>query len=389
MEKFLQKEIENFEILLEDEGEQNAEKRNSRVRCWCGTWNNPTMTDQEFKSYLENLIDAEVLQYGIFQREKGEETGTEHFQFFVNFKTPQYFKKVKEKLLPYGCHFKPMISTAERCRAYCSKVDTRISSEYFEVGEFMEERQRSDYRKAIQMCDEGIDFSIIRRIFPTVTTQYERSLKSRISAVHEEEFAERCRNVQVTYIYGDGGVGKTKSIYKKFGMDKIFFISNYEKYLFHGYGYKKVIAFDEFTGQIKLTEMNRFLDIYPLKLRGLGETYQACYDRVFIISNKAPSELYKDLSGEEEKSRAPFFRRLHNIVFVDEDGVEHLEKETVFKEIPEEEAELPGLTQKMVKTIYYDRMGKVIRVESKEKIIQMKILQELTSLEETEAIPFD
>ena len=376
METFLQNEIENFEIFDGNEKELFAEKRNTRQRQWVGTWNNPSMSDEEFKEYLNNLCDEEILQYGIFQREKGEKTGTIHFQFFVNYKNPQYFKKVKESYLPYGCHFAPMISTAERCRAYCSKVDTRISGPY-EVGEFEYERQRSDLKKAIQMIDEGIPFEVVKEIYSTQCVLYERQLRSREQQNKLSKFSNQCRNVEVTYIYGSAGIGKTSSIYKKYGFDDVFFVSDYEKYMFENYNYKKILVFDEFAGQVKIPQMNRYLDIYPLELRGLGKKYPACYDKVFILSNFSPSKVYANLLPEDEDLKLPFMRRLHNIIYIDENGIEHKEKETIFKELSPDEMELPGLTRKIEKTIYYNRVGKILRVDDGKNVEQINMSDSL------------
>ncbi len=374
MDKFLDEEIQSFEILDEDVGEKNAERQNSRRRSWVGTWNNPSMSDEEFKEYFEKQCYDEVVQYAVFQREKGEETGTIHFQFFVNFKTPQYFKKIKEKLLPYGCHFKPMISTATRCRDYCTKVDTRVSGPY-EIGEFEEERQRSDLLRAIKMIDEGVPYNIVSKIFPSQCLMYEHQLKSREADNLRENFSEQCRNVETTYIYGKGGVGKTSSIYKRHGFSDVFFVSSYEKYLFENYGRKKVIVFDEFNGQIKLPIMNRYLDVYPLDLRGLGKTYPACYDKVYILSNLPLKDLYKNLEDEDKKSLEPFYRRIHNIIYVDENGIEHKEKETIFRDLKPEEVKLKGLTRTIDKIIYYDHSGKITKIIDSQRFVQSELVE--------------
>ena len=46
-------ELAEFEIQENDVEESNAEKRNSKVRCWVGTWNNPSMSDEEFENNFE------------------------------------------------------------------------------------------------------------------------------------------------------------------------------------------------------------------------------------------------------------------------------------------------------------------------------------------------
>ena len=55
-------ELAEFEIQENDVEESNAEKRNSRNRCWVGTWNNPSMTDDEFYAHLKILLDEDYLK---------------------------------------------------------------------------------------------------------------------------------------------------------------------------------------------------------------------------------------------------------------------------------------------------------------------------------------
>ncbi len=388
MEKFLDSEVKNFEIFEDNEQEINAEKRNSRVRQWVGTWNNPKMTDEEFQQHFQNLYEEEYVQYAIFQRECGEEKHTEHFQFFVDFRNPQYFKKVKEKLLPYGCHFAPMRSTAKRCKEYCSKSDTRVSGPY-EIGEFENEAQRSDLTNAIMLLRGGTPFEIVKEIYPNQSVMYRTKLLAEEEDYKKKAFMNVFRNVEVTYIYGEPGTGKTRSVYRKYGLreGELFRISTYEKYLFHGYDRHQVILFDEFESQVKITEMNQYLDIYPLRLRALGNSVPACYTKVYITSNLSPSEQYKSLeSTGSDKLKKAFLRRLHHVIYVDGKGKEHKEKETLFRDLSDEEIELPGLTRTIDKTIYYNRQGIITRIESKEKVEQIGLCE--IPIEETEDLPW-
>lgn len=382
MTKFLEEEIKNFEILEEDEGETKAQNANSRVRCWVGTWNNPKMTDEEFKQHFENLHSQELLQYAIFQREKGEESGIIHFQFFLNFKNPQYFKKVKEKYIPYGCHFKPMISTAHRCREYCSKVETRVSGPY-EIGEFEEEGQRSDLKKAIKMIDEGVPYSVVAKIYPSQSLMYGRQLKLREQMRLEEESEDLCRNVSVEYVYGPPGVGKTSYVNSQvnFKFSDLFVVENYGEYLFTGYKRQKVVLFDEFYGQVKpIAKMNKLLEPYPKRLRVIGDMVPAFYEKVYIVSNYALNELYKDLRPEQEESFKAFCRRINKIVRFDKNGKQFIERDSIWEDIPIEEQKMPGLTRRVSKTIEYDKNGLSRVIYDRHAFEQIK-LEELPILD--------
>ncbi len=377
----------NFELVENDEQEQSAEKRNAQVRNWVGTWNNPSMTDDEFEKFFIDLHNSNLLEYAIFQREKGENTGTIHFQFFVTFKNARYFTWVK-KTLPYGCHFKPMISTKERCKNYCSKPDTRVNPPR-EIGEFVSERARTDLLKALKMQDEGVAFEIIESIFPTQVFMYRNLFKQRAEDLVIAQTKNVCRNVEVTYLYGPPRSGKTSYVYKKYGIDNVFVIDNYGEYQFTGYAGEKVIIFDEFTGQVRpITKMNKLLEPYPLKLNIKGGITPARFEKIFIISNSPLTDLYKDEKKQTFVQYQAFMQRINKIVRFDKFGNQTIEQETVFEVIPENEQELTGLTKRVSKVIKYEKGNPIIMYDrEKSGVILTPIKDEdMTFKEEKEDI---
>ena len=246
----------DFEMQEEDIEESNAEKHNKKVRCWVGTWNNPTMTDDEFEAHLQELFDQDFLKYACFQREKGEQTGTIHFQFFVDFKNARTFKWVKEKL-PYGCHFKPMRSTKTHCRDYCTKQDTRVSPKYYEIGEFVEERQRTDLAKILELLKLGLSFEKVQEVYPTQCVMYKRQITDYAQSIYNTSNKKKFRDIKVYYIYGSAGVGKTSYVYNKVGLDDIFCVDMYDNSMFTHYNNEKNLLLDEFTGKIDITYLNK------------------------------------------------------------------------------------------------------------------------------------
>lgn len=328
------KEIAEFEVYEHDQDEINAEKQNKRVRCWVGTWNNPKMTDDEFFQHLNTLYIEDYLQYAVFQREKGEETGTIHFQFFVDFKNARYFKWVKEKL-PYGCHFKPMRSTKTHCRDYCSKTDTRVSEKYYEIGEFIEERQRTDLTKIMAMLKEKVPFEKVQEIYPNQCIMYKRQLSEYAQNIINNESKTKFRDVKVTYIYGSPGTGKTSYMFKELGIENTFLVDMYDKSMFTQYNNEKNVVFDEFTGKVDITYFNKLLDRYPVQLRGLNVVKYASYDTVYIISNLPLSKQYKKEQEENPVVFKALLRRIGRILRFDDNGNIHIEKDEYIKGIQE------------------------------------------------------
>ncbi len=341
----------NFEIQEVDEGEQQAERKNTRCCCWCGTWNNPSMTDEEFEKFFTDLENDDVIKYAIFQREKGEKTGTIHFQFFVDFKSPVRFTKVKSTL-PYGCHFKPMISTKARCQAYCSKADTRVSGPY-EIGEMVEERQRTDLDRAIKMIDEGFSLVDIDETFPKQSFMYSRLFKARFWSRLERIFGNTARNIEVTFIYGDPGTGKTTFVNSQVEhLNDLFRIDSYGDYWFTGYMGQDTILLDEFTGQVKIPKMNKLLDRFPQRMNIKGGDVPACFTKVYIVSNLSLKELYIDYQKQIPKLYQAFCRRINKILHFVSEGKYIIERETVWEDLPVEQ-QFNGITRKVKRVVDY------------------------------------
>ena len=63
--------------------------------------------------------------------------------------------------------------------------------------------------------------------------------------------------------------------------------------------------------------MLNYLDGYPLLLPCRYFNRQACYTKVFIITNIPPDEQYMNIDRE---SRQAFFRRIHKVVRYDAYG---------------------------------------------------------------------
>ena len=83
------------------------------------------------------------------------------------------------------------------------------------------------------------------------------------------------------------------------------------------------MVFDEFSSQIKIELMLTLLDVYPVQLPCRYNNKWACYDKVYIISNKPIERQYNDpfkpITDEQEKA---FRRRIHHVIYYgfDNDG---------------------------------------------------------------------
>ena len=301
--------IVKSDIVVEDKQSQNKQGRRFLL-----TINNPKETDDDFEKYVQEL---EHFKYCIFQREKGHETGTEHFQVFIIFTIAKRFSTIKS-YFPTA-HIEACKGSNVQCRDYCCKSDTRVSGPY-EIGQFVEERSRTDISNFIELCQLGASDVEIAKLYPSL---YLKSL-DKISKIRQsyvgDEFLNKLRDVDVTYIYGLPGTGKTRYIYDNYKFGEFYHTSVYNNSTFDGYNGQDILVLDEFSGKINIELMNRLLDRYPFELPARFANKVACYTKVYIISNFKITELYKDEQSSKKILFDAFLRRVRKIVRFEKNG---------------------------------------------------------------------
>lgn len=279
----------------------------NQLRNYLLTINNPTETDDEFYNFLKSLKD---IKYFIFQREKGEEKGTEHFQIYIEFTFGKRFDQLK-KIFPRA-HIEQRQGSKTQAKKYCSKEDTRLSGPY-EYGEFVEIGERSDLTDIIELVKNGATDMEIMMTYPTQFIRYQKNIHMVRDLFLQEQQKNNFRQLEVTYIFGDTGVGKTSSIMTKYGFENVYRVTDYNRDPFFSYNNQDIIIFDEFRSQFSIVDMLNFLDGYPLMLPSRYNNKIACYTKVFIISNIPLCDQYKDKQISEKTTFEAFIRRIHHV----------------------------------------------------------------------------
>jgi len=310
---------------------------------------------ESVQTYFERL---EHLKYYIFQIEKGEEEETEHIQASIFFNVGKRFKTIKS-YLPTA-HIEQVKGTNSQVRDYCSKTETRISGPY-EYGNFAEERERTDIKDFVNLVQSGMSSVELSKLYPHLYLR-ERNKLDMVKSDIFDEYAYRLRDVEVTFIYGESGVEKTSTIRREIGLKDTFFVNSYDNSIFTNYKYQKNLVLDEFDSQLRLQTINQMLDILPFQMRGLNCLKYAVFDKVYIISNKKLTDLYKDIQEKEDGAKMfkTFDRRIHNIFYVDGDGNWHKERETVWEPCTNEKDIEQGLTKQISKVINYNKFGQAV-----------------------------
>lgn len=282
----------------------------TQSRSWVLTINNPKEqgfnSDDELKLYVENISG---IKYSIFQLEKGEKEGTEHYQMFLNFNFGKRFSSVK-KLFPKA-HIEKMKGSKEQARAYCSKTETRIG-QVVEVGEWTGTGERSDLKRLFEGIKEGkTNLELYEENASFI--QYEKHIESVREQLRYEEYKNKFRKLYVTYMWGKSETGKTRSVMELYGYENVYRVTNY-KNPFDGYKGQEVILFEEFRSSIPIASMLTYLEGYPLQLPCRYADKTACFHTVYIISNNSLFEQYENIQDDYPETWNAFIRRINEVV---------------------------------------------------------------------------
>lgn len=97
------------------------------------------------------------------------------------------------------------------------------------------------------------------------------------------------------------------------GYDKVCRVTDYD-HPFERYNGEDTIVFDEFRSQLRISDMLNYLDGYPLMLPCRYANRQACYTKVYLISNVPLEQQYRGVQMDEPLTWKAFLRRIHHVV---------------------------------------------------------------------------
>jgi hypothetical protein len=271
---------------------------------------------------IRAILGGMALSYWCMSDEQGLEGHTPHTHVYFAATTSAIRFSTIKGLFPTA-HIEPAQGTSAECRSYIEKsgkwaedekADTSITGTFEEWGATPEEHpgQRSDFGIALEMLEDGATVTEIIRHSPGMI-RYRSHLEQTRQELLAEEYRNRWRTLETTYIWGSAGAGKTRSIMDTYGYSAVYAITDYE-HPFDRYMGENVILFDEFMSSLPIRNMNIFLDGYPLTLPARYANRQACYEHVFIISNVDLPKQYEKIQEEHPEVWKAFLRRIHKII---------------------------------------------------------------------------
>lgn len=278
-------------------------------------WDNPALLLEYIKACYPKV------EYACISLERGLEEGhIEHIHIFMY--ADAFIRKSSFKDNFPNVHY-------ESCRGSCldnrnylfkmgkweltEKVKERIEGMQFEYGELPKERQgrRTDLNALYEYIKEGKTNAEIYAISPAYM-KYANSLDRIRQDIIRERSKTQWRDVEVTYIWGASGTGKTRTIMESHGYENVYRTTDYS-HPFDGYICQEVLDLEEFRSDLRISDMLQILDGYPVELGARYANKQACFTKAYITTNIDLWDQYKNKQEDDWETFKAFIRRIKKV----------------------------------------------------------------------------
>lgn len=305
-------------------------------RKWAITINNPKNLDLEHDVLIDKLALCHPIYFCL--ADEIATTGTYHTHAYICSKSPIRFRTMQNRFP--GAHIEAATGTSVENREYIrkegkwadtAKAETRVEGTFFEFGDLPKETEETapKMHQLVAAVEAGKSTAEIIQENPGFALKGTGidELRERLLSDH---FRQENRAVEVSYLFGATGSGKTRSIFEEHKAADICRITDYGKggdIRFDSYHGQSVLVLEEFHGQVPIATMLNLLDIYPLMLPARYYDRVACYTTVVITSNLALDKLYPEIQHTKPETWKAFLRRIHHIIEFRPDGstIEHKE----------------------------------------------------------------
>lgn len=273
-----------------------------KTRNYCFTINNYP------EGWKNKITKLKNLRYIIAGQEKAPTTGTPHLQGYLQFeKGTSLIQCIKRfKKIGFTPHVEIAKGNLESNIKYCKKED----SDAFTWGEAKTAGQRTDLRLLHAKIKSG-EYKTKKDVIENEFELYCRYRGGINDALQEYNVdrAQDFRHVDVEYVYGPTGTGKTRYIHEQ---KDCFTLNGSDLKWFDGYRGESCLGIDEYDNNISCSDMLSLLDGYTKRLPIKGGFTYAHWTKIIITSNIHPSDLHK---AAKDIHRRAFWRRVDRIIW--------------------------------------------------------------------------
>lgn len=261
---------------------ENKDDGHCRARKVALTWSKTDVTKEEALKILKNL-GAEVA----IVCSESHNDGSKHLHGYADFVKRKRFKPI-DFVLPDGRTANVKPNANRGWIEYILKEDTLPSYYGIDLSKPLgQARKESLYRMLLKKEKTVEDFV---NQHPTQIINYSK-LKSNLQMYFLNTDKTEKISIGNLWLYGESGIGKTHSVYKKY-MPNLF-IKPQNKW-WDGYGGQDYVLIDDLDTEV----LGHYIKIWADKYKTIGEvkggTVMLNYKRLIVTSNYTPEELFPD-----------------------------------------------------------------------------------------------
>lgn len=293
--------------------------RSAASRKYQVTINNPQkhgFTHEHIKGLLPQFSS---LRYWCMCDETGE-GGTPHTHLYLVFENAVMFSTLQRRF--YGAHIEMANGSNQENRDYIrkegrwlddAKHETNHIETFEESGEMPPDRAKRERvnEQIYEMLKQDKSTVEIVDEFPSAMTKINYIEQMR-QMLKNEKYKDTFRQLDTTYIYGETGVGKTRGIMEQYGYSNVYRVTDYA-HPFDGYKGQDVLIFEEFRSSLPIKDMLVYLDGYPVALPCRYANKEACFTKVYILTNIPLEKQYCNIQREEPETWDAFCRRINHV----------------------------------------------------------------------------
>lgn len=299
----------------------STSEKDTQSRKYLLTINNPSEKGYSHDKLKEIISGMKSVVYWCMADEIGLEEETPHTHVFLCSKNSVRFSTMRNRFP--NVHIDSARGTSQQNRDYVSKTgkyadsakhDTSVPDTFEESGILPDETRggKNPYLKELyEMVSDGkSNFEIIDEN-PDYIQYIDKIDRIRLT-INQEKYKDDFRKLTVVYVFGNTGLGKTRTIMEESGYSSVFRVTDYI-HPFDTYKGEEVILFEEFSSSLRIQDMLNYLDGYPLKLPARYSDRQACYTKVYLTSNLPLENQYPEVQKEKPKVWDAFLRRITTV----------------------------------------------------------------------------
>jgi hypothetical protein len=242
-----------------------------------------------FNNTINDWKNCSILEYCIIGSEICPSTGKHHLQGYGELKNQTRLTSLK-KSLPQGCHFERRFGSQKEAIDYCKK-----DNKWEEWGERKKQGNRIDRHKLKELARAGERIS-------TVVSEYDVSFNEikfyeKLQTIFE---VPQRRDVEVIWICGDPGVGKSRLAEKLAGSDV--YDKRGDSKWWDGYDGQETIILDEWRPS-KYWNVSNTLGVLGgerMRVEVKGGSKVAKWKRIFVTTVDRPEEYWRKNHSDEQ-----------------------------------------------------------------------------------------